>query len=71
MLVLSRRADEKIRIGDNVTITVLSSCANRVRLGITAPRGVSILRDELKPETTPGETGKNISVAGFQPPAKS
>lgn len=46
MLVLSRKANEEIVLGDDVRITVLSIRGNRVRLGIQAPDGVTILRRE-------------------------
>jgi len=47
MLVLSRKSGEKIRIGDDVAITVVRIGPNTVRLGIEAPRNMSILREEL------------------------
>lgn len=47
MLVLSRKLGEKVIIGDNITITVLETNGNRVRLGITAPNDVRVLRSEL------------------------
>lgn len=47
MLVLTRKKEEAISIGDNVEIKVLSVSGNRVRLGITAPREVSVLRTEM------------------------
>ena len=47
MLVLSRKSGEKIRIGDDVAITVVRIGPNTVRLGIEAPRDMSILREEL------------------------
>lgn len=47
MLVLSRKAGEQILIGD-VVVKVLEVRGNRVKLGIEAPKGVRILRDELK-----------------------
>ncbi len=48
MLVLSRRLNEKIVLpGLNVTIEVLAVKGNAVRLGITAPDGVRIVREEL------------------------
>lgn len=47
MLVLSRKSGEKIRIGDDVSITVVRIGPNTVRLGIEAPRDLSILREEL------------------------
>ncbi len=47
MLVLSRKLGEKIIIGDNITVTVLETTGNRVRLGISAPNEVRVLRSEL------------------------
>ena len=47
MLVLTRKAGEKIVINDNVVIEVLEIQGNRVRIGIQAPRGITILRQEL------------------------
>jgi carbon storage regulator CsrA len=47
MLVLTRRIEEEIRIGDNVSIKVVGIDGGKVRLGITAPPSVGILREEL------------------------
>jgi carbon storage regulator len=47
MLVLSRRVGESIVIGDDVTITVLEVRGDVVRVGIDAPRSVSVHRAEL------------------------
>ncbi|WP_322793496.1 carbon storage regulator CsrA [Bellilinea sp.] len=47
MLVLTRRVDESIAIGDSITVTVLAVEGDRVKLGITAPREVLILRQEV------------------------
>lgn len=47
MLVLNRRSSEQIVIGTDIRITVLDIQGKRVRLGITAPDGVSVLREEL------------------------
>ena len=47
MLVLSRKTGEKIRIGDNVTVTIVRIGPNNVRLGIDAPRDLNIVREEL------------------------
>lgn len=48
MLVLSRRASERIRLGDSIVVTVLRVAGERVRLGIDAPPDVVVLRDELE-----------------------
>jgi carbon storage regulator len=48
MLVLSRKKDETIIIGDSIVITVISIKHDFIRLGIEAPSEVPILRHELK-----------------------
>jgi carbon storage regulator CsrA len=47
MLVLTRKQQEQIRIGNQVTITILRISGNQVRVGIEAPPDVRILRGEL------------------------
>jgi carbon storage regulator CsrA len=48
MLVLTRKLDEAIQIGDNIKITVLRVKGNTVRIGIEAPKHVKVVRDELE-----------------------
>lgn len=47
MLILSRKVDEKIRIGDEVTITVIGIQGDQVKLGIEAPKNVKVFRQEV------------------------
>ncbi len=47
MLVLSRKKDEKIVIGDEITIMVIEIRGDKVRLGIDAPRDVTVHRQEV------------------------
>lgn len=47
MLVLTRRVGEKIRIGDDVVITLLGVRGNQYKVGIEAPRDVSVHREEI------------------------
>lgn len=49
MLVLSRKREESIVIGDNIVIEVVKVSGNQVRLGIRAPQNVRIRRGELPP----------------------
>lgn len=51
MLVLTRKIDEAIVVGDDITITVLGIEGDRVRIGIDAPRTLRIFRKELLAET--------------------
>jgi carbon storage regulator len=51
MLVLSRKPGEQLRIGDNITITVVEVRGNRVKIGIEAPRSVGVVRSELELHT--------------------
>ena len=50
MLVLSRKVNEQIIIGNNIRMTVVSIRGNQVRLGFEAPLSVPIFRDELRHE---------------------
>jgi carbon storage regulator len=47
MLILTRRMGESVKIGDEVTVTVLGVKGNQVRLGFTAPRNVAVHREEI------------------------
>ncbi|HVX12292.1 MAG TPA: carbon storage regulator [Pirellulales bacterium] len=49
MLVLSRRENERIRLGDSIVVTVVRLSGDKVRLGIEAPADVVVLREELEP----------------------
>jgi carbon storage regulator len=47
MLVLSRRAGQSIRIGDDITVHIVRTGSDKVRIGIDAPRSVNVVRTEL------------------------
>ena len=74
MLVLTRKPGQSIMIGDGVEVQVLSVAGEKVRLGITAPRDVSIFRNEVydrienessadTPDEDPDDGGANEAVA--------
>lgn len=48
MLVLTRKEGEKILIGENISITIVKSKNGQVRIGIDAPKGINIRREELE-----------------------
>lgn len=53
MLVLTRKTNQSIMIGDDIEITVLSVSGDKVRIGIAAPRDISVFRTEVLEHTKP------------------
>jgi carbon storage regulator len=47
MLILTRRAGETVMIGDDITVTILGTKGNQVRVGVTAPKEMPIHREEI------------------------
>lgn len=47
MLILARKSGESIKIGDNITLEIISVTGNTVKVGIEAPKEIGILRKEL------------------------
>jgi carbon storage regulator len=82
MLVLSRQRDETIMIGDDIEVTVVDIRGDKVRLGINAPREISVHRKEVydairrenraaaqvKPEDVSGVGGATKGAAPAKPP---
>lgn len=63
MLVLTRKMNEQIRIGDDVTITIVRVKGNTVRIGIEAPRTTRVVRGELEPLDSQREAGVKPTAA--------
>ena len=66
MLVLTRKYQEKIRIGNNITITVLRTKGKAVRLGIEAPVDVPVIRGELSFEHEAEPAAEEVSIPAFE-----
>jgi carbon storage regulator len=59
MLIITRRAGEKIRVGDDVLIEVMDVSSSTVRLGIAAPKSIPVYREEIWGAVT----GENATAA--------
>ncbi len=68
MLVLTRKTEEQIRIGNDITISIVRVKGNTVRVGIEAPREIRVVRGELAPsdaeaDGNPGRSEEPFEVA--------
>jgi carbon storage regulator len=75
MLVLTRKANESIVIGDDIRITVVATRGKVVRIGVEAPPQITILREELCPERqrpeAVGEAPQRTPGSSFHEPVQA
>jgi carbon storage regulator len=77
MLILTRRAGEALRIGNNIEVTVMAISGSQVRIGINAPREIAVDREEIAQrkrrdrETLMRHAGLDPSGGGAGTPAES
>lgn len=64
MLVLTRKLQQQIKIGDQITVTILRVKGNTVRIGIEAPRAVRVIRGELPKSGGDTVTADQVEDAG-------
>jgi carbon storage regulator len=69
MLILTRRMGEMLRIGKNVSVTVLGVKGNQVRLGISAPKDVAVHREEIFRRTAEEEQAAADAAAASDTPS--
>jgi len=60
VLILTRKPGEQIKIGDNITVAIVGVKGNQVRLGVSAPKDVSVDREEIRDR-------KDAEVRGERP----
>ena len=70
MLVLTRKSNQSIMIGDDVIITVLEVRGDQIRLGITAPREVEVHREEVWVARTGQAALERVPRSAAKPPAR-
>jgi carbon storage regulator len=67
MLVLSRKVNEKVMVGDDIVITIVKIDRNQVRIGIEAPGHVRVYREEILPANwhadSEKEEGATVAVS--------
>jgi carbon storage regulator len=64
MLVLTRKSNQSIMIGDEIEISVLAIMGEKVRIGIEAPRSVPVFRREVYMEIREDANGTSVSANG-------
>jgi carbon storage regulator len=64
MLVLTRKTGERLIIAESIVVQVLEIRGNRVRMGIQAPPGVTIVREELHTCETPSANLVPVGIVG-------
>ena len=62
MLVLTRKSNQSIMIGDEIEISVLAIMGEKVRIGIEAPRAIPVFRKEVYLDIKSGEDGHRVEA---------
>jgi carbon storage regulator len=70
MLILTRRAGEAVRIGDEIEVTVMAVNGSQVRIGISAPRDIAVDREEIAERKRRDREAAGAPVAAKTAPSK-
>jgi carbon storage regulator len=70
MLILTRRAGEAVRIGDEIEVTVMAVNGSQVRIGISAPRDIAVDREEIAERKRRDREAAGLPVAAQAAPSK-
>ncbi len=69
MLILSRKTDQQIKIGENITITIIDIKGDQVKIGVEAPKEVKVFRQEvfnaIRNENTAASSVSNDAVSAL------
>lgn len=69
MLILSRKTDQQIKIGEDITITIIDIHGDQVKIGVEAPRNVKVFRQEvfnaIKSENTAAAAVNTEKIEGL------
>jgi carbon storage regulator len=69
VLIITRRADEKIMLGDDITVHVMEIVGNTVRLGVEAPKSLPVYREEIWAAVKEENQASAAADADSLPPA--
>lgn len=67
MLILSRRKNEALVIGETISVRIVEIRRNHVRLGVEAPRATNIRREEIASNRVPGGDGQETGQTEMEP----
>ena len=68
MLILTRRVGESLMIGDNINVTVLGIRGNQVRIGVNAPKDISVHREEIYDRIQQEKAGGTVAPSDIESP---
>jgi len=63
MLILTRRVGETLKVGDEVSVTILGVRGSQIRIGITAPKGINVCREEIYQKDNASATAASNAAA--------